>query len=75
MKVTINHHCSGHARCFELAPDVYEIDDNGYNSRIGETIEIAPGREDAALVGVHSCPELALVVEGNESERDHGHVA
>jgi ferredoxin len=55
--------CTGHGRCYALAPDVYEPDDDGYCAN--HHIEVAPGHEEAARLGVASCPEGAIrVVEG-----------
>lgn len=54
--------CSGHGRCFALAPDVYELDDDGYNGLRGRIIDVRPGEEDAARLGAESCPELAITL-------------
>ncbi|MFD9666305.1 MULTISPECIES: ferredoxin [Rhodococcus] len=63
MKFTVNGLCTGHARCFELADDVYELDDNGYNVDINRTVDVAPGQEASAVLGAHSCPERAIEIE------------
>jgi ferredoxin len=63
MKFTVSRQCSGHARCFELAPDVYEVDDNGYNLDIGNTVNVAAGNDTAARLGADSCPERAIIIE------------
>lgn len=52
--------CTGHGRCYALAPEVYEPDDDGYCAR--HRIEVPPGREGAARLGVVSCPEGAIRV-------------
>jgi ferredoxin len=52
--------CSGHGRCYTLAPMVYEPDGDGFNSRIGETADVPPGDEEAARLGITSCPEGAI---------------
>ena len=63
MKVRIDGDlCSGHARCEAMAPSVYQLDDNGYNVERGKTIQIKPGSEDAARLGVESCPERAMTI-------------
>ncbi len=52
--------CAGHARCAAVAPDIFELDDNGY---IGpEDKIVAPGDEAKAQRGVRACPERALVI-------------
>ena len=53
--------CTGHARCQDLAPDVYELDDDGYN--VTPTYDVAPGLEDQARRGAMACPEAAITVE------------
>jgi ferredoxin len=53
--------CSGHARCAALGPDVYPLDDEGYNALVGET-EIAPGLEAQARDGAEGCPERAITI-------------
>jgi len=66
MKVEIDGTlCSGHGRCFILAKDVYRLDDEGYNADRGSTIEVAPGQEAAAELGMRNCPEGAIVLVDN----------
>jgi ferredoxin len=61
MKVIVNTDaCTGHARCNALAPEVYELDDNGFNS-ITE-LEVPAGLEAAAQRGAQACPERAITV-------------
>lgn len=61
MKVEIDGElCSGHGRCFILAEDVYRLDDEGYNADRGTVIDVPPGHEASAGVGMRSCPEAAI---------------
>lgn len=61
MKVrVIPGRCSGHARCAAVAPEVYVLDDDGYNV-MGET-DIAPALQDLARRGARACPERAIEV-------------
>ena len=53
--------CSGHARCVTFAPDVFELDELGYN--VTPLNDVVPGHEDNALRAVDACPEGALSVE------------
>lgn len=63
MKIEIDDQlCSGHGRCFILAPEVYQLDDNGYNADRGRTIDVPAGQEDAAALGMSNCPEAAINV-------------
>jgi ferredoxin len=54
--------CSGHGRCAKLAPDVYRLDDNGYNADRGKTLKIAPALEASARKGAKLCPERAIKI-------------
>jgi ferredoxin len=65
MKIEVTQRCSGQGRCYMLAPEVFEADDEGYNVAIGRTIEVPSHLEDAARIGVVNCPEKALVVLGS----------
>ncbi|UZF45687.1 ferredoxin [Rhodococcus rhodochrous] len=61
MKVEIDGTlCSGHGRCFVLAEDVYRLDDEGYNADRDSIIEVVPGHEAAAELGMRNCPEGAI---------------
>lgn len=63
MRVSVdNDLCSGHARCWATAPEIFTIDDDGY-SNIGVGREVPPGMEDRARAGVSACPERALRIE------------
>ena len=54
--------CTGHARCAMMAGECYEVDDNGYNTHRGETIEVPLGLEEVARYGEVVCPERAIHV-------------
>jgi ferredoxin len=54
--------CSGHGLCAAVAPEVYELDDEGFNAQAGHTCEVRAGLEDAAREGAESCPDAALVI-------------
>jgi ferredoxin len=59
MKVVVNNQlCSGHARCASVAPEFFELDDDGY---IGfSEKEVPPELEAQARRGARACPERAL---------------
>jgi ferredoxin len=62
MKVFVdNERCQGHGRCYVLAPDVFESDDDGYGRTIRE--DVPPGLESQAETGRASCPERAITLE------------
>ena len=53
MKIVVDcDKCQGHAMCASQAPEVYELDDTGYNS-MGE-FTVVEGQEEAARLGA-SC--------------------
>jgi len=61
MKVLVNHElCQGHARCYALAPELFELDDDGY-IRPGD-IDIPQVHQTLALRAVRACPECALAL-------------
>ncbi|WP_433518220.1 ferredoxin [Nonomuraea sp. CA-143628] len=63
MKYTVDGSlCSGHGRCYMLAPEVYESDDDGINIHLDEPAEVPAGREAAARTGAHGCPERAITL-------------
>jgi ferredoxin len=53
--------CTGHARCTAVAPDVFVLDDEGYN-RTAEKIVGAELRA-SAIRGQRACPERVITVE------------
>ena len=61
MKIIVDcDRCQGHALCATQAPEVYQLDDSGYNA-MGE-FEVKPGQEEAARNGAAWCPEEAITV-------------
>ena len=63
MKVVVDHErCQGHGRCYDLAPEVFGADDDGY------VLLLVPGDvpdalEPSAHRAVANCPERALSLE------------
>jgi ferredoxin len=61
MKVCVDAEvCSGHGRCYTLAPEVFESDDNGYSSVISS--EIPESLRKQAEIGRDNCPERAITI-------------
>jgi len=54
--------CTGHGRCYALAPEVFIPDDEGHCVVI-PTDEVPAEHEGQARRGVANCPESALRVE------------
>jgi ferredoxin len=51
--------CQGHARCFALAPELFDVDDYGMSSVKGDGTVPAELQERARLAIVN-CPEFAI---------------
>ena len=61
MKVTVTPgRCQGHARCLAEGPDLYVLDDFGYNSTDIEDVPAALAEQ--ARRGALACPEWALTI-------------
>jgi ferredoxin len=62
MKVRINSDvCQGHGRCYDLAPDLFGDDEEGFGQVLGDGV-IPPDRERDARIAVANCPERAIEV-------------
>ncbi|NEA24873.1 ferredoxin [Actinomadura bangladeshensis] len=62
MKVRIDsERCQGHGRCYDLAPDLFGEDDEGYGTVLGDGTVPADREQDARLA-VANCPERAIDV-------------
>jgi ferredoxin len=54
--------CTGHGRCYTLAPELLESDDEGYVTIRGSAIEVPADLRDLAENIEGSCPEGAIAV-------------
>jgi ferredoxin len=54
--------CTGHGRCYALAPELFEPDEDGHGVVLHGG-DVPPGREDAARRAANNCPERAITVE------------
>ncbi|HEY7948635.1 MAG TPA: ferredoxin [Acidimicrobiales bacterium] len=59
--------CQGHARCFALVPELFDVDDYGMSSVKGDGT-VAPALEERARLAVANCPEFAIeeITDGSE---------
>jgi len=57
-----NAKCQGHGRCYALAPDLFDSDDEGY-SVLKVTGDVPAELEDAAVLAADNCPEFAIRLE------------
>jgi ferredoxin len=53
--------CQGHNRCYALAPTLFEFDDYGYASAVGDG-EVPPDQEATARLAAANCPEYAITI-------------
>ena len=54
--------CEGHGRCYALAPDVFEPDDDGH-ALVLVSGEISPALERPARLAAANCPERAITIQ------------
>lgn len=54
--------CEGHGRCYALAPDLFDADDEGYSVLL-VTGDVPAEREAEARTAAANCPEYAITVE------------
>jgi ferredoxin len=56
--------CQGHGRCYDLVPDLFGEDEDGYSTLTELTRDgrVPPGREDDARLAADNCPEAAIDV-------------
>lgn len=52
--------CTGHGRCYVLAPDVFEPDDEGHSVVLVD--DIPDDLLDAARLAAANCPESAITI-------------
>ena len=63
MRVRVDRErCTGHGRCYSLAPELFEPDDYGDSVVVGDG-SVPAGLEDKARLAEANCPERAIVVE------------
>jgi ferredoxin len=50
--------CQGHARCWEICPEVFSLDEEGHSQAIAG--DVPPEFEDQVREAVANCPERAI---------------
>jgi ferredoxin len=55
--------CVGHGRCYALAPDVFDADDQGHAVLRVDGGVVPPELEDVARQAVANCPEDAIQLD------------
>ena len=62
MRISVDsERCTGHAMCKAAAPNVYVLDDLGFN--VTPAGEVPPELAEEAVRGALSCPEAAIRVD------------
>jgi ferredoxin len=57
--------CQGHGRCYDLAPDLFGDDEEGFGQVLGDGT-VGPDNERQANLAVANCPERAIeIIEEN----------
>jgi ferredoxin len=51
--------CQGHGRCYDLAPELFGADGEGYGTVLGDGV-VAPSRKRDAWLAAANCPERAI---------------
>jgi ferredoxin len=51
--------CQGHARCFALVPELFEVDDYGLSS-VKDDGAVPTELEERARLAIENCPEFAI---------------
>ena len=55
--------CTGHGRCYALAPAVLSFDDEGYVTIRGDSVDVPEEHLAAIENAVASCPEQAMELQ------------
>jgi ferredoxin len=54
--------CTGHGRCYRLAPDLLTYDDEGYAAVRGQAIDVPADQVEFAEEAEGTCPEGAITL-------------
>lgn len=54
--------CQGHGRCYALAAELFDADDEGYSVLL-VTGDVPADQEDHARAAADNCPEYAITIE------------
>jgi ferredoxin len=57
--------CTGHGRCYSLAPQLFDSDDFGHGVVL--CADVPDDLRDAARSAVENCPERAISLEGDHT--------
>lgn len=54
--------CEGHGRCYALAPEVFDTDDDGYSVLLINGSEVPEHLQASARLAADNCPEYAITI-------------
>lgn len=61
MKITVRGDlCTGHGRCYTLAPDLLDCDDEGYVTIRDRVVDVPNNQVAASREAASTCPERAI---------------
>jgi ferredoxin len=64
MRIVVDgERCSGHGRCYDVAPELLESDEYGYVSIRGSSMEVPEDQRAGAEQAAAWCPEKAITLE------------
>ncbi|MGI9641681.1 MAG: ferredoxin [Acidimicrobiia bacterium] len=55
--------CQGHNRCYMLAPELFDVDDEGYAILLVGG-DVPSELEEKAQLAMDNCPEFAIEIDG-----------
>ncbi len=61
--------CQGHNRCYILAPELFDTDDEGYAVLRVEG-PVPPDLEEKARLAADNCPEFAIEIDDDSRDLD-----
>ncbi len=62
MKIVLDEAaCTGHGRCYALAPEIFDPDDQGHC--VVKVDEVSAEQEANARLAIANCPEGALILD------------
>jgi ferredoxin len=61
MRAIVDHtRCNAHGRCFNVAPDLFDVDDDGYS--VVDEMVVPAGRAEDAREAAGACPSQAIAL-------------
>lgn len=65
MRISIDgQQCQGHARCWDLSPELFDLDDEAHG--IVRTPDVPAALEGKAREAVQNCPERAISIDADD---------